>query len=129
MGKLIQLDNGIQIEVNTVLALRPYASEGRHADECVPSVLNLGSYHNFIKEGYRIYNLLEPIPLLITRGEQDFTEALAMVRVFHCQVEAKADDIPGTTYLKYPIQTRGKFKVISLIEVQSSPDLLIQAGA
>ncbi len=73
---------GIQVEFNPDLALRNiqhYKSKERSLEECIPEKLEEKQVYNFLKKGQRNYFLLEEIPLLETKGNQELSRPLAAI--------------------------------------------------
>ena len=102
---------GIQTEYNPDLALRPYNTDGREPEECLPEKLEEGEIHNFLKKGQRLFWLSDDpewkngqIPLYETIGQGKFSRPIASVKI-----------IEVTHFLKNSeVWTKGKYKVISI---------------
>lgn len=79
---------GTRIEFNTVIALRPWHPT-MPVEQVLPPVdeLAVGWGHPFRKSGHRIYELGKLIPLVETKGEQQFTNALGLVQLKYYGVE------------------------------------------
>jgi hypothetical protein len=91
MGKTIDV-NGLEVEICDILALRQYGTLDCVSGECVPSEgeLQVGGIYPFLKSGCRIWNLLEPIPLIVTQGNKQFTEAIGLVNLCNISIRAKS---------------------------------------
>lgn len=79
---------GTRIECNTVIALRSRNPEMLMEQMVPPSdELAVGWGHPFRKVGHRIYELGKLIPLVETKGEQQFTNVLGLVQLKYYGVE------------------------------------------
>jgi hypothetical protein len=75
---------GLTIEFNDRLALRSideYQKGRRQETECIPEHLRTGETYGFLKQGQRVYTLLNTVPLVITTGNQKTSEPLADVLI------------------------------------------------
>lgn len=79
---------GTRLEFNTVIALRSWDAEMR-VEHVVPPVneLAVGWGHPFRKSGHRIYELGKLMPLVETKGEQQFIRVLGLVKLKYYGVE------------------------------------------
>lgn len=104
---IVHEELGFSVEFNDKLALRPfieYQNGKRKREECIDQLLQCSTYE-FLKSDRRVFPLHENIPLVITAGEQRFSEPLALVQILE-YTHAISD---GKIY------TRGRYKVEQLL--------------
>lgn len=102
---------GIELEFNPELALRDishYKNRERLLEECIPEKLVQGNVYNFLKIGQRGYYLLGPVPLVKTKGDENFSRPLASIQIID----------PTHLVLDGGVWTRGKYRVLDVF----SPD-------
>lgn len=97
---------GLELEVNSALALRAWGTEGRSREETVPEKLTLEGFYDFKKLGYRVYPLKKTLPLVITEGDCNFIKIVGLVEIRRLTVEPGFDN---------KIITTGTFKFLSEI--------------
>lgn len=98
---------GTIVEFNTVLALRKSGTENREKEECLPEKLETGKVYNFLKEGQRIFALDTEMPLIETKGNQQFEKELGVVKVINVEHLIRNN----RTF------TRGQYKIIGVKNV------------
>jgi hypothetical protein len=74
---------GIKVEFNPDLCLREFGTEGRDLAECVPPVMTTGTFFQFLKEGQRCFWFEGPVDLRITKGNGNFGDPIAQVRIIN----------------------------------------------
>ncbi len=97
---------GLEVEFNSILALRAWGTEERDRDETIPDSLTLEGFYNFQKSGYRVYPLNKPIPLVITEGDGNFIKIVGLAEIKRLKVEMGSNG---------KLLTTGTFKFISEI--------------
>lgn len=107
---------GIQVEYNDVLALRGQGDEERAEVETIPPDLKEGETYDYRKNGYRILPLVKAIPLVQTKGGQNFEKVVALVSIQNVIVEA---DPWGDR-----IFTSGEYRVIKILDKKQSDQWL-----
>jgi hypothetical protein len=102
---------GVLVEFNNILALRSVpASAGelhdankRKPSEFIPVDLIEGEWYHFHKKGYRVFPLTQKIPLVITEGNCNITEVLAIVKISHVSVTHDEESINTCTEGTYQV--------------------------
>lgn len=98
---------GISTEFNPDLALRnisEFKNGLRKKEECIPEDMKVGHVYDFLKKGQRLYWLQGELPLIETKGNQQFSKPLASIII----VEATHFMINNEPY------TKGKYKVVEV---------------
>lgn len=117
---------GTTVEYNTVLALREYNHPDYSEIQAVPGPhdLVLGRQFSFNKVGYRIFELNKPIPLVVTKGGQDFDRVLGLVEIQNLTIEPVAfldKDLSQTTH---QIETSGEYVIVTLFSEKEAAQWL-----
>jgi hypothetical protein len=107
----------VLVEFNNVLALRSvpefigdlYEVKKRKPSEFVPVDLIEREWYHFHKKGYRVYPLTKNIPLVITEGNCNITEVLAIIKISHVSVTHDAEE-------NINLCTEGTYQVIKKFE-------------
>ncbi len=99
---------GIPVEYNDVLALREWGDLERSESETIPPNIREKGIYDYKKDGYRVLPLLKIIPLVQTKGGQNFEKVVALVTIENITVEA--DPIGDR------IITFGQYRVIKVLD-------------
>lgn len=98
---------GIKVEYNDVLALREWGDPERAEVETIPLELKEGETYDYQKNDYRIFPLKKPIPLVQTKGGQNFEKVVALVSIQNITVEA---DPMGDRIITF-----GQYRVVRIL--------------
>lgn len=108
---------GVPVEFNNILALRSVPGKIKDLAEVakklnpsafVPVDLIEGEAYHFSKKGYRIYPLTQEIPLVITQGNCNITEVVALIKILNVSVTPNQE---GTD-----IWTEGLYRIEKKLE-------------
>jgi hypothetical protein len=97
---------GIKVEFNPDLALRAFRTPNRKSAKCLPEKLEIGRNYVFLKEGQRNYWLEGEIPLLETKGNQELSRPLAVIRILEAKHFVSKEDSK--------VYTSGQYLVINV---------------
>jgi hypothetical protein len=82
---------GLQVEFNSVLALREHGSIGYLGTETVPSKPEEGIDYAFLKSDHRVYPVGKLIPLVVTEGNCKFSRLVGFVKITNYAVANRVD--------------------------------------
>lgn len=102
------------VEYNDVLALRAWGCPDQNLseEELISSRLSEGRVYSFRKNGYRIFPLKKTIPLVQTRGVQNFEKVVALILIQSVTVEAEP--------MGDRVFTFGSYRIVKILNREES---------